>query len=69
MSKSISFGDFVLLLCSIILIVNLFTAYLVYFFLKEVGERIAVLGSILLLLAMPVVQGAYALTEVIAFSF
>jgi len=45
MSKSISFGDFVLLLCSIILIVNLFTAYLVYFFLKEVGERIKELDA------------------------
>lgn len=60
------FGDSVLSLRSIVIFTNLISAYLVYFLLRTVGERLALLGSLLFLLILPLVHGTYALTEVFA---
>ncbi|MCR4263700.1 MAG: glycosyltransferase family 39 protein [Candidatus Roizmanbacteria bacterium] len=63
------FGDSILSLRAIVIFANIISAFLVYFFLREVGERLAILGSILFLLVVPLVHGTYALTEVFTVPF
>ncbi|MBI4136579.1 glycosyltransferase family 39 protein [Candidatus Roizmanbacteria bacterium] len=63
------FGDSTLSLRAIVIFFNIISAYVVYFFLRRVGERLGRFGGILFLLTVPLVHGTYALTEVFALPF